>query len=370
MDWESLKAQAIPIFQEYGIPPAVGLAQMALESARGTSQRAREQKNLFGYAVYSDNAPGKTYSNPLDSIRDYARLISQDPRYQKAMEHADDPKRMIQEIKKAGYAADPDYVSSITNTPEFREYLKLETTKTKQENTQQQILGAKTNSEYNMSVAQRHRLLGQGIESPVATGQTHYSSKPKEPGLIDKFNDAFWGTTQSGEKPWLFKQLFPQAEASMRSTPYKPTSYTVKPGDTLWNIAQQYLGAGAKYPQLGYTGDPRMLPVGTALNLPPPPKPQISTQYLSNLNAPRRPVAQGPQQNYTPANANYTSTTGAASYAPPPTAPKINYTPAQQQVTKNQQQQAITSGTKPMTLQSIGQAYGGGTGLSGTLLYQ
>lgn len=43
-------------------------------------------------------------------------------------------------------------------------------------------------------------------------------------------------------------------------------SYTVKSGDTLWGIAQSQLGSGARWKELGYTGDPTKLQVGTVLN--------------------------------------------------------------------------------------------------------
>lgn len=44
--------------------------------------------------------------------------------------------------------------------------------------------------------------------------------------------------------------------------------YVVKRGDTLWGIAKRFLGSGARWRELGFTGDPRKLPVGYVLNIP------------------------------------------------------------------------------------------------------
>ena len=43
--------------------------------------------------------------------------------------------------------------------------------------------------------------------------------------------------------------------------------YIVKPGDTLWDIAQKYLGSGSRWQEI-YQGDPTKLQVGTVLNIP------------------------------------------------------------------------------------------------------
>lgn len=40
----------------------------------------------------------------------------------------------------------------------------------------------------------------------------------------------------------------------------------VERGDTLWGIAQQFLGNGSRWRELGFTGDPRKMPIGTVLN--------------------------------------------------------------------------------------------------------
>lgn len=117
--WDEMVGQAALIAYEYGIPPEVMISQMALESGRGTSNRAR-QNQLFGVGVYDDSSPGHQYSSPEASMRGYAKLITTDPRYAKALQYRDDPEKFIRAVKAAGYAADPDYVRKIMAMPEFR----------------------------------------------------------------------------------------------------------------------------------------------------------------------------------------------------------------------------------------------------------
>lgn len=64
--------------------------------------------------------------------------------------------------------------------------------------------------------------------------------------------------------------------------------YVVKGGDTLWDIAARLLGNGARWRELGYTGDPRKLPIGTKLSVPvaetpPQQAPVTAEEYISNV---------------------------------------------------------------------------------------
>lgn len=65
-------------------------------------------------------------------------------------------------------------------------------------------------------------------------------------------------------------------------------THQVKKGETLWGLAQKYLGAGARWKEIkGYTGEPRFLPVGTTLTIPTvekkEPDLEASEVYKDNL---------------------------------------------------------------------------------------
>jgi flagellar protein FlgJ len=105
----------------YSFPAKITVCQAALESARGTSAMARVKNNYFGFMAYdADPGKAKKYDTALDSILDYLELITQNPRYSKAMKYKT-PLRMIKAIWKAGYATDAQYVEKITSLREWSE---------------------------------------------------------------------------------------------------------------------------------------------------------------------------------------------------------------------------------------------------------
>lgn len=121
--------------QETGVPASVTLAQAILESDWGRSALATLANNLFG--IKSFGAPGsagevwmntweataggnvtisqpfRAYNNAGESIKDHGLYLAQNARYQKAMQHADDPDAFAELIHKAGYATDPAYASKL-----------------------------------------------------------------------------------------------------------------------------------------------------------------------------------------------------------------------------------------------------------------
>jgi flagellar protein FlgJ len=121
-----------------GVNPQVLLAQAALETGWGQKliqkQDGESSFNLFnikagkkwqgdyvtvptleyrdGIAV-KEQAAFRSYSNPQDSFADYVELINQNPRYKRAMQHAENPARYVRELERAGYATDPQYAEKI-----------------------------------------------------------------------------------------------------------------------------------------------------------------------------------------------------------------------------------------------------------------
>jgi flagellar protein FlgJ len=55
----------------------------------------------------------RAYDSYADSMRDYARLIGTNPRYQGVMAAKGDATQFAQGLQKAGYATDPFYASKL-----------------------------------------------------------------------------------------------------------------------------------------------------------------------------------------------------------------------------------------------------------------
>lgn len=137
---EQLYPHAEKAAEVLGVNPEVLLAQAALETGWGKKLIRKNDGelsfNLFnikatkhwngdhvtvptleyrnGVAV-KEHAAFRAYQNPHESFLDYVELINQNPRYQNAVQNADDPKRYVRELERAGYATDPKYAEKIIN---------------------------------------------------------------------------------------------------------------------------------------------------------------------------------------------------------------------------------------------------------------
>ncbi len=123
-----------------GIPATFMVAQAALETGWGRHEirfeDGRTSHNLFGIRAganrkgpvaeiwtteYVNGAAQKVrgqfraYGSYEESFNDYARLISQSPRYANAMRNLADPQAFATALQQAGYATAPNYANVLTS---------------------------------------------------------------------------------------------------------------------------------------------------------------------------------------------------------------------------------------------------------------
>ncbi|RZI93609.1 MAG: flagellar assembly peptidoglycan hydrolase FlgJ, partial [Rubrivivax sp.] len=69
---------------------------------------------------YVDGEPRKmvqkfrAYDSYEDSFRDYARMITESPRYAKASQQTGSAQAFATELQRAGYATDPNYATKLS----------------------------------------------------------------------------------------------------------------------------------------------------------------------------------------------------------------------------------------------------------------
>ena len=131
---DRFKDAAIAAAEASGIPAKIILGQAALESGWGKHE-VRDSKgtgsfNLFGIkaganwtgatvdAVTTEVVNGvaqkvvqkfRAYSSYAESFIDYAKLVANNPRYEKAVHAAGDALQFAREMGRSGYATDPHY---------------------------------------------------------------------------------------------------------------------------------------------------------------------------------------------------------------------------------------------------------------------
>jgi flagellar protein FlgJ len=132
--WEHAKTAA----QKIGLNPAVMVAQAALETGWGkhiiNKSDGNSSHNLFN--IKSDKswqgekankvtlefeqgtpvkkqASFRAYDSIKDSVNDFVDFLTQNPRYQNALQNTAKPSEFLDSLQKAGYATDPNYASKI-----------------------------------------------------------------------------------------------------------------------------------------------------------------------------------------------------------------------------------------------------------------
>lgn len=133
------QAAAHAVEQQTGIPAGFLIAQAAHETGWGRHDIRRADgspsNNLFGIKAdaswkgpvaeittteYVNGVPRKVsakfraYASAEESFADYARLMKNNPRYERVLANADSAQGFAQGLQRAGYATDPAYADKLT----------------------------------------------------------------------------------------------------------------------------------------------------------------------------------------------------------------------------------------------------------------
>jgi flagellar protein FlgJ len=136
---EKLGAHAAEAEAVTGVPAKFMLGQAALETGWGKrmirNADGSNANNLFGSkagpggkgkvatAVTTEYVNGharqrvekfRAYDTPADSFKDYARMLANNPRYDKVLDHAGDASAFAHGLQRAGYATDPQYGAKLS----------------------------------------------------------------------------------------------------------------------------------------------------------------------------------------------------------------------------------------------------------------
>ncbi len=134
---EKLKPYAEKAAKSLGVSPSLILAQAALETGWGkkvVKNTHHNSYNLFNIKAdrswkgervatqtleyrqktpVMEKAAFRAYPSYQDSFNDYVHFLTQNPRYQSALQHNNSNDDFIHGIHQAGYATDPDYADKV-----------------------------------------------------------------------------------------------------------------------------------------------------------------------------------------------------------------------------------------------------------------
>ncbi|TDQ09510.1 glucosaminidase domain-containing protein [Pedobacter metabolipauper] len=219
---EEFKAVAIQEMNTYGIPASITLAQGILESGSGNSSLARFANNHFGIKCTSDwKGKGyykdddkaddcfRVYKDARESFKDHSEFLKR-KRYSFLFElDKNDYRNWALGLKQAGYATNPKYPDLLINLIEKYQLFKYDQPESESEKLKRED---RVFTEINANIPKENKKF-----SPVETPPSNQVIKTPD-------------TTQT---------TIPVATTPATAIPADKL-YTVKQGDTLYNISKRF----------------------------------------------------------------------------------------------------------------------------------
>lgn len=293
---ESVAQGAVNGWQTYKVLPSITVAQAILESGWGNSYLSTAAHNLFGIkGSYNGNSIRlqtrevyngrsvyvydnfRSYANNNESVEDHGAFLNENSRYSNLL---GDPSytSVAHKLSADGYATDPSYASSLIKLVQTYGLDRLDTialSGTTAVNTRNNSTSNGTS--YNTS--------GRGNGTSTSTGGTNYytvKSGDTLSGIASNHSTTVQTLTQLNHlaNPNLIyvgqRLLVRQASAStntfsgqtsQNTSSTSATTYTVKSGDTLSGIANQFSTTTSTLTKLNQLTNPNLIYVGQVLKL-------------------------------------------------------------------------------------------------------
>ncbi len=228
---------AVDEMKRYHVPASITLAQGLLESGAGRSQLARKSNNHFGIKCgrywdgrtvrADDDAPDecfRAYRHPKDSYRDHSKFLRGGSRYASLFKlKITDYKGWARGLKKAGYATDPRYASRLINLIELYDLHQYD---------------REGGLEWMEEFPNPHQpYLANDLLYVIAREGDTFKSIGREFDIrkknVRKYNELPKGYEfQGGEIVYLEEKHKRAVDGFI--------SYTVRPGDSMYSIAQKF----------------------------------------------------------------------------------------------------------------------------------
>lgn len=226
---EQFKGVAIEEMNKYGIPASITLAQGIIESGSGNSSLAKYANNHFGIkctsewkgkAYYKDDDQAndcfRVYKDARESYKDHSEFLKR-KRYSFLFElDKNDYKNWAYGLKQAGYATNPKYPDLLINVIDKYQLYQYDQPESEKDKLKRED---KVFSEINANIPNEKKKF-----TPVDTPPS--KQVIKTPDTL-RISAPVAADTAAAAQPDI-------------APIFKPASYTVKQGDTLYGISKKF----------------------------------------------------------------------------------------------------------------------------------